>query len=375
MLVRLTESEIGHQAALEAQPLVAISILNWNGWPDTLKCLASVRQLQYSNFLMIVADNGSWDDSTEKIKAWAVENLGPGQVLADYDRATALCGGEEQTERALQQASPPGRLVLIRNQENLGFTGGNHVTIHYALSRSNAADFVLLLNNDAVVSPTCLARLVDAIKESKAGIAEAAIFNEGSMTPDGPWIPPRWQIRLEKFFGENMGRFAAEGNCQEVVAAHGSAMLMRSEMLRAVFSTQGEYLHERFFMYLEDVGISVRSRKLGHPCIRVNDAVVWHKGAASSGGKYNCLEYYYSHRNALLLSKELPRGGKLIVRVVNFPRILGRIAKCLLHRRYAAAHAIFSGLIDGYRGVDGKWKRHDRGRSRDGAVTKGPSGS
>lgn len=371
----VTKCEIGHQAARQAWPLVAISILNWNGWPDTLKCLAAVRKLQYPNYIMVVADNGSWDDSAEKIKAWGCENLGPGQVLADYDRATALRAGEAQTELALEQVSSPGRLVLIRNQENLGFTGGNNVTIHYALSRSNAADFVLLLNNDAVVSPTCLACLVDAIKESKAGIAEAAIFNEGSMAPDRPWIPPRWHIRFEKFFGENIGPFAAEGKFQEVVAAHGSAMLMRSEMLRAVFSTRGEYLHERFFMYLEDVGISVRSRKLGHRCIRANDAVVWHKGAASSGGKYNCLEYYYSHRNALLLSQELSRGGKLIVRVFNLPRIFGRIAKCLLHRRYSAAHAILSGLIDGYRGVDGKWKKHDRGRPRDGVVKKSPSGA
>jgi GT2 family glycosyltransferase len=365
MFVSDRGSEIGHQPAPEAWPLVAISILNWNGWKDTLECLESVRQLDYPNYLTLVADNGSWDDSTQRIKDWAGRKLGEGNLLGDYDRATALQGGKEQAEQALDQVSSPGRLVLIRNEENLGFAGGNNVTIHYALSRRNPADFVLLLNNDATVSPNCLTRLVETLQKTKAGMAEAAIFQAGAQAPEGPWIPPHWQIQFERFFGEEMGPFLARDNYQEVIAAHGSAMIMRSEMLRAVFSAKGEYLHERFFMYLEDVGISVRAQKLGYRCIRVNDAVVWHKGAASSGGKYNCREYYYSHRNALLLSRELSRAGWFIVRVMNLPRTLGRVAKNIIYRRFVAAHAIVSGLIDGYCGVDGKWKQHDRGRSLD----------
>ncbi|MGO8814918.1 MAG: glycosyltransferase family 2 protein [Terriglobia bacterium] len=353
------ESEIEKQPVQESRPLVAISILNWNGWEDTLECLESVLQLDYPNFLILVADNGSRDDSAERIKDWAVRKLGAVQVLGDYDRTTALRGGDDQKEQRLNQASSPARMVLIRNGQNLGFAGGNNITIQYALARNRPADFVLLLNNDAMISPNCLARLVETIDKAKAGIAEAAVFPAGAQVPEGPWIPPHWQIQFEKFFGEKMGPFPARDNYQEVIAAHGSAMIMRSETLRAVRLAHGEYLHERFFMYLEDVGISVRARKLGYSCIRVNDAEVRHKGAASSGGKYNCREYYYSHRNALLLSRELSRAGRFIVRVVNLPRALGRVAKNILHRRYAAAQAIASGLFDGYRGVSGKWKRHD----------------
>ena len=303
-----TEGLNSSDLALEPpSPLVAISILNWNGWQDTLDCLESVRRLQYPNYLVVVADNGSGDNSAERIKAWAGENLGPGHVLGDYTRATALQGGEEQTEQALEQVSSPARLVLIRNDENLGFAGGNNVTLHYALTRKRPADFVFLLNNDAVVTQSCLARLVATIQKAKAGIAEAAIFNEGALVPARPWVPPRWQILLERLFGNKMGPFLAEDNFQEVIAARGAAMLIRAELLRALFSATGEYLPGRFFMYLEDVGISIRARRLGYHCIRASDAEVLHKGARSAGGKYNCLEYYYGHRNGLLLSKELSR--------------------------------------------------------------------
>ena len=67
-------------------PKVAISILNWNGWQDTLDCLESVRRLDYPNYLTAVVDDSSWNDLADRIKAWAEENLGTAHVLAQYSR-------------------------------------------------------------------------------------------------------------------------------------------------------------------------------------------------------------------------------------------------------------------------------------------------
>jgi len=47
-----------------------ILILNWNGWKDTIECLESVFRNTYLNYQVVVLDNGSTDDSVEKIKAW-----------------------------------------------------------------------------------------------------------------------------------------------------------------------------------------------------------------------------------------------------------------------------------------------------------------
>lgn len=76
-----------------AWPKVAISILNWNGWLDTLECLESVRRLDYPNYLTVVVDDSSWNDSADRIKAWAKENLGTGHVLAQHSEETVLKGG------------------------------------------------------------------------------------------------------------------------------------------------------------------------------------------------------------------------------------------------------------------------------------------
>ena len=50
------------------EPNVAIIILNWNGWRDTVECLESVYQIKYPNYNIIVVDNGSEDESIEKLK-------------------------------------------------------------------------------------------------------------------------------------------------------------------------------------------------------------------------------------------------------------------------------------------------------------------
>ena len=49
-------------------PKVSIVVLNWNGWKDTIECLESLYRIRYPNYDVIVIDNGSRDESIEKIK-------------------------------------------------------------------------------------------------------------------------------------------------------------------------------------------------------------------------------------------------------------------------------------------------------------------
>lgn len=57
-------------------PSVAIILLNWHGWRDTLACLASLEKLDYPDHRVLVVDNGSTDDSVERIrKAYSEAHL------------------------------------------------------------------------------------------------------------------------------------------------------------------------------------------------------------------------------------------------------------------------------------------------------------
>ena len=56
-------------------PRVAIIILNWNGWKDTLECLESVYQINYPEYDVVVVDNNSNDDSLEKIENYCAGKI------------------------------------------------------------------------------------------------------------------------------------------------------------------------------------------------------------------------------------------------------------------------------------------------------------
>jgi hypothetical protein len=347
---------------VDPQPFVAISILNWNDWRDTLECLESVRRLDYPNYLTVAVDNASWDGSAEKIKAWAEAKLGPEHVLAEYSQETALKGGEEETERALGRALSSARLVLIRNQENLGFTGGNNASISYALCRPSLCDYVFLLNNDAVVEPDCLAQLVAVDQAADAGAVVATFKSIPDLT-QGTHAVQRAKAReaIESCDRQVDQIMSASGSpWVDVPWVGGGALLLRRDLLEALREHQGSYLDQRLFMYLDDLALSLAAQKLGYSTVQASRAIAYHTAATSSGGRYSAIEYYYGTRNSIHLAAQRPARQRLRFHLLFPIKTVGRMAKNLIYGRPGAARAVFWGLVDGYRGVTGKWRDHDR---------------
>jgi hypothetical protein len=347
----------------DAWPRVAVSILNWNGWQDTVECLESVRQLDYPDYLTIVVENGSRNESAEKIKAWAEENLGPGHVLADYKRETALEGGDPETEELLERVPSPARLVLIRNEENLGFTGGNNVAMQYALTRPHAAEYVFLLNNDATVDPDCASQLVGVAQKADAGIVGAVVKGtKGEVQFAGAESEhPLLCSFFSPLFAWSVPSSETETEFSSSAYAHWAGMLIRSGALKAVHALRGSFLDERFFTYGEEVEFGWTARELGFRVVVAKHALVHHKGAASAGGQCNPAAYYYCIRNPILESKKrLPWHLRPFYHAANFGLGLARVFKNLAAGRFASARAVIFGIYHGYIGVSGKWKRQDR---------------
>src|SRR5579862_35577 len=145
-------------------PHVAVLLLNWNGWRDTLECLESVLKLDYPRMTVVLCDNASTDESVREVREWArgasipdlrtpdalrqfVEPRIPKPVsLREYSRAEAEAGGSALTEDGV---------VLIHNGANLGFAGGNNTGLRF-LSHHEEIKYVWILNNDIVVAPDSL---------------------------------------------------------------------------------------------------------------------------------------------------------------------------------------------------------------------------
>lgn len=343
-------------SAVSAPPLVVIGILNWNGWRDTTECLASVYSQDHPNFLPVVVDNGSWDGSADRIRCWAMEHLGDEAAIAEYDPQTASSGGDKGAEARLDAREPSKRLLLVRSRENLGWAGGNNLIATYALSRKECR-FVFFLNNDAVAGSRCLSTLIEAGSHfPKAVLAP-------SERPSGV-SGARARLSLFRFLFAplvNPGRPArAMGRIQETDVVSGAAMLVSREVLEDSLRAEGECFSSKIFLYWEDQLFCHLARKRGSRVGAVRDAVIWHKGSASSGGSLGPLVFYYRERGKIFAANAaLPLGWKALFHVVNPCLCFARAAKYSLARP-DCARAALCGLADGLRGVGGKWREHDR---------------
>src|SRR5262249_38048819 len=94
----------------------------------------------------------------------------------------------------------------------------------------------------------------------------------------------------------------------DVDRADGAAMAISRRLIEKV-----GLLDEDLFLYVEDVDLSLRARAAGFAVVFVPNAVVRHKGSASSGGKSSTTNMYYSTRNTIVVSERnrpLPHGPK-----------------------------------------------------------------
>jgi hypothetical protein len=137
-------------------------------------------------------------------------------------------------------------------------------------------------------------------------------------------------------------------------------MLIRRDVFEAVHESTQHYLDDALFLYAEESDFCGQAGKCGYKSAVVNHALVYHGEAGSSGGRYNPIAYYYSNRNRVRVARHLvPWPLRPFFHAINIPFCLGRAVNNLARGRRDSARAVFCGLLDGYRGVFGKWKHHD----------------
>jgi GT2 family glycosyltransferase len=253
---------------------VAIVILNWNGLNDTIECIESLNRITYANYEIIVVDNGSTDESVACIR----------------------------------RRYP--NIILIENEENLGYAEGNNVAIRYTLEKK--VDYVLLLNNDTVVEPRFLNKLVEtAESDPQIGIVgpKVVYFND----PTKIWSAGG---RTSLFTGRphNIGNKSISTSCKGIRIVDfvsGCALLVKTQVIKKIGLLDNDY-----FLYLEDADWNYRARKARYISLVNCDATVLHKTEKS--GVASALLYYYFTRNRLLFLKKHARWYHLITSIPYF---------------------------------------------------------
>jgi GT2 family glycosyltransferase len=344
---------------LEERLKTYIVVVNWNGWQDTIECLESVFRLRHEEFVVIICDNGSKDGSMERITEWA-----KGERKASAESA----GMESYTFPPVTQPIPFAfltasqvngphlnegheRLVLIQSEDNLGFAGGNNLGLSYILSR-NDHDYVWMLNNDAVVHPDALARLIDRMEEdSRIGICGSKLcFYSAPLLVQAyggaAYSPLTGRNRhLGEFEEVNVeeDRTAVEGQLGYVV---GASMLVSRRFLSSI-----GFMNEDYFLYYEELDWATRAKGkflLGY----APRSVVYHKQGSSIGGKSLgrkakpeenfVVSDFYGIRNQIRFTRRYYPQYLPAVAITVAWRLLKRIAAGKRKRAWSVIQGVFS---------------------------------
>jgi GT2 family glycosyltransferase/SAM-dependent methyltransferase len=215
---------------------VGVVILNWNGYEVLRECLRSLAGANYHALDVLVVDNGSTDASCE-------------MVATEFPSVT-----------------------LIRNRENLGFCAANNQGVGVAFERKN--EYVLILNNDTVLHPECISRLV---ARAQSG-------------PDVAAVSPKiyfWQPSERVWFAG--GTFSLWTGCNGHVgyrkrdtpawnAPRSMDFICACAMLvsRHAWQEVGGF-DELLFRSAEDLDWSLRARRAGYRLLYEPGAVIWHR--------------------------------------------------------------------------------------------------
>ena len=279
---------------------VPILILNWNGWNDTMQCVASV-YADHTSHKVWVADNASIEDrSPELLARWP-------------------------------------NLRLIKNAENLGYAGGCNKGLQIAIHEN--VPYVYLLNNDAIVERGFLSNVLQVAE------ADPKIGAVGSLIVSSDGAKVQYDGRY--YWEDAMPDRESAGGSRDVADACGAGLLLNMEALKTV-----GLFDERFFCYYEERDLCWRLRERGWGVSYARRSVVRHKIGASDT---NANQKYYLARNSILLIQNHTPGN---MRPREVRRAIGETMLAALRQSRAVRQAMLWAIQDGLAGCYGQRPTH-----------------
>lgn len=239
----------------------SVIIPNWNGENLLKDCLKSLREQTFTDFEIILVDNGSEDDSL------------------NY---TSINFPE---------------VKIVRLSKNYGFAKA----INEGVRNSNA-DYVVFLNNDTYADKNWLKSLVVyAKKYPKAISINSKLLNyykRSKIDGVGIVINEVGQARSLGWQEEDKGQY---DRAKYIFGATGGASLFK----RLAFIKVGLF-DENFFMYSEEVDFAFRAQFLGYKSILCPKAIVYHKHKASAKRLPQHTEYWQFRNMYQTIIKNFP---------------------------------------------------------------------
>jgi GT2 family glycosyltransferase len=240
-------------------PKVIVLILSYNGKYLLQDSISSYLANNYTNFEVVVIDNGSNDGTQE----WVAQHY--------------------------------PEVFVLRTEKNLAYSGGFNFGLDYAFNQKQS-DYVLITNNDVKVDSKVVSELV-RVGEFNATIG----FVSGKVyyydQPDTIQTVGYYEDPL-RWIGGHIGRGDQDNGQfdQDVERFMSDDIFMLVK--KSVFASVGGY-NTVFEFQGEQADWQARAKAVGFKIYYAHNAKIWHKESMTIG-KASTFKTYYDVRNTLL---------------------------------------------------------------------------
>jgi len=226
---------------------ISIIIVTHNSGKHLDNAIQSINAQKYKNYKVIIIDNNS--------------------IEKDY----------------IRKYNDRPQIELLFLNDNLGYCGGNNIGIEKSIDES---DLLLIMNPDIFLPNTFCSDLISLTKELESKKLEFGVIgpkllkfdisNEYSLI-DSTGIFQKW---YGKWYDRGQmtiddGRYDVE-LVEQVPAICGALMILNPRALMQVRLNNNEYFKNSFFMYKEDIELSLRMKSFGYGVFHVSDLVAFH---------------------------------------------------------------------------------------------------
>jgi GT2 family glycosyltransferase len=297
-------SPVGRLPTPGASPRVTAVVLTYNAFDLTADCLRSLEAQDYPNLGVLLVDNASPDASGER----------------------------------LHRAFPD--VPYLQVGENLGYAGGNNRGIERALA--DGCDHVLVINNDTLLEPDAVRRLVEVAE----GTPDAGALGPKILYDDDRsliWFAGG-EMRAHRAMGYHrmegrVDRDPEGGRPEDVTFLTGCCMLVPAPVLRRVGAFQDD-----FFIYVEDVDFSLKLLRSGYRLLYVPSARIYHRcPRLMAPPSVSAIEMGTRNRRRMA-RRRLGLVDRARFALFFYPSRVVRIAQYLGSRDVARAGALLRGL-------------------------------
>lgn len=282
-------------------PLVSIIIVNWNGKPHLINCLASLQKVHYKPLEIILVDNNSCDGSVDFV---------------------------EKKYRSVR---------IIKNKKNVGFCLANNKG--YKVSKGK---YVLFLNNDTIVTSDFLKPLITTLEEnSRNGIVQPKIVFWGNkkLQTGGAFITNTGFL-YHYGYGKNPQDPKYNFNMQ-IYSANGSCMFVKREVINKI-----GLFDEDYFTYFEETDFCHRALLAGYKIWYQPKSIIYHIGNIDNSKHKNSFLVYISFRNRICTYlKNLETGNLIKIVSLHFLLCLFSVFVFLVLRKPDYSYAIIKALF------------------------------